>query len=126
MDIGVDTHKRSHTLVHLDATGQTVDTLTIANTPAAWGTALTWARRVATTRCWGIENSGSLGKGFAQFLLEQGEAEVREITPHRTAQYRRRGRTQDTMPWRWRASWWRSMGTCRRCSGTMPARSCGC
>jgi len=36
-----------------------------------------------------------LGKGFAQFLLAQGEAEVREVVPHRTAQYRRRGRTQD-------------------------------
>jgi transposase len=93
--IGVDTHKRSHTMVLLDATGQTVDTLTIANTPEAWLTALTWARALTTTRCWGIENSGSLGKGFAQFLLGQGEGEVREITPHRTAQYRRRGRTQD-------------------------------
>jgi transposase len=93
--IGVDTHKRSHTLVLLDATGQTVDALTIANTPEAWRTALIWARRLASTRCWGIENSGSLGKGFAQFLLEQGAGEVRELTPHRTAQYRRRGRTQD-------------------------------
>jgi len=44
---------------------------------------------------WGVENSGSLGKGFAQFLLAQGEPEVREVVPHRTAQYRRRGRTQD-------------------------------
>ena len=42
-----------------------------------------------------MENSGSLGKGFAQFLLAQGEADVREVVPHRTAQYRRRGRTQD-------------------------------
>ena len=44
---------------------------------------------------WGIENSGSLGKGFAQFLLADGETDVREVSPHRTAQYRRRGRTQD-------------------------------
>jgi len=36
-----------------------------------------------------------LGKGFAQFLLAQGEADVREVVPHRTAQYRRRGRSQD-------------------------------
>ena len=35
MYIGVDTHKRSHTLVLLDATGQSVDTLTIANPPVA-------------------------------------------------------------------------------------------
>ena len=95
MYIGVDTHKRSHTMVLLDATGQSVDTLTITNTPETWLMALTWARRLAPARYWGIENSGSLGKGFAQFLLAQGEEEVREITPHRTAQYRRRGRTQD-------------------------------
>jgi len=41
------------------------------------------------------ENSGSLGKGFAQSLLVQGEGAVHEVSPHRTAQYRRRGRTQD-------------------------------
>lgn len=95
MSIGVDTHKRSHTLVLLDETGHAVDMLTIANTPAAWSTALTWACRLATPRCWGIENSGSLGKVFAQYLLEQSETAVHEIAPHRTAQYRRRGRTQD-------------------------------
>ena len=37
-----------------------------------------------------------MGKGFAQFLLAQGEGDVREVVPHRTAQYRRRrGRSQD-------------------------------
>jgi len=36
-----------------------------------------------------------LGKGFAQFLLAQGETNVREVSPQRTAQYRRRGRSQD-------------------------------
>jgi transposase len=53
----------------------------------------TWT--TTTNIRWGVENSGSLGKGFAQFLLAQGEADVREVVPHRTAQYRRRGRTQD-------------------------------
>jgi transposase len=96
MYVGVDTHKRTHTLVALDERGQTLGSRTVANTPEGWLAALTWARerQLAPIR-WGVENSGSLGKGFAQFLLEQEAGEVREVSPHRTAQYRRRGRTQD-------------------------------
>ena len=70
--------------------------------PIAWrirppaGPRRSSGRASATPTCiWGIENSGSLGKGFAQFLLGSGEAAVHEIVPHRTAQYRKRGRTQD-------------------------------
>jgi transposase len=96
VNIGVDTHKKTHVLVAVGEQGQTLGTRTVANTPEGWATALQWARgqQQQQTR-WGVENSGSLGKGFAQFLLAQGEAEVREVVPHRTAQYRRRGRTQD-------------------------------
>jgi transposase len=96
MDIGVDTHKNTHVLVAVGAQGQTLGTRTVANTPAGWAAALQWAREQQQQHIRrGVENSGSLGKGFAQFLLAQGEAEVREVVPHRTAQYRRRGRTQD-------------------------------
>ena len=96
MEIGVDTHKRSHVLVALDGEGRQLGTRTITNTPEGWAEALAWARgKQQQQRRWGIENGGSLGKGFAQFLLAQGEATVREVRPQRTAQYRRRGRTQD-------------------------------
>jgi transposase len=93
--IGVDTHKKRHVLVALDARGQTCGTHSVANTPAGWAAALQWARDRDATCVWGIENSGSLGKGFAPFLLSSGEAAVHEIVPHRTAQYRKRGRNQD-------------------------------
>ena len=95
MHIGVDTHKQRHVLVALDARGQTCGTHSVANTPAGWVAALQWARDRDANCVWGIENSGSLGKGFAQFLLSSGETAVHEIVPHRTAQYRRRGRSQD-------------------------------
>jgi transposase len=96
MYIGVDTHKRTHVLVALDEQGQSRGTRTVANTPEGWADALAWAGgQQQRHRRWGVENSGSLGKGFAQFLLAQGEADVREVVPRRTAQYRRRGRTQD-------------------------------
>src|SRR3954454_1169601 len=96
MHLGVDTHKRSHVLVALDDEGRQLGTRTIPNTPDGWAEALAWARgKQQQHRRWGIENGGALGKGFAQFLLAQGEADVREVSPQRTAQYRRRGRTQD-------------------------------
>ncbi len=96
MQLGVDTHKRTHVLVALDDEGRHLGTRTIPNTPAGWADALAWAREHHHHhRHWGIENGGSLGKGFAQFLLAQGEAAVQEVRPQRTAQYRRRGRTQD-------------------------------
>jgi len=93
--IGVDTHKQRHVLVALDARGQACGTHSVANTPSGWAAALQWARDHDTPCTWGIENSGSLGKGFAQFLLGSGETAVHEIVPHRTAQYRKRGRNQD-------------------------------
>jgi transposase len=95
MYIGVDTHKRTHLLVALDAQGQMAGSTSVPNTPEGWAAALAWRRRWAGFCRWGVENSGSLGKGFAQFLLDQSEPEVREVVPHRTAQYRRRGRSQD-------------------------------
>jgi len=94
MYIGVDTHKLQHVLVALDVQGRSLGTRTCANTPEGWANGLAWARRWEG-RVWGIENSGSLGKGFAQSLRVQGEDTVHEVSPHRTAQYRRRGRTQD-------------------------------
>jgi transposase len=93
--IGVDTHERTHTLVAIDEQGRSVGTRAISNTPEGWVVGQDWAGTLGGPHTWGIENSGSLGKGFAQFLLSQGVVAVCEVSPHRTAQYRRRGRTQD-------------------------------
>src|SRR5579875_2832464 len=95
MYLGIDTHKHAHVLVALDEQGRVMGTRSLANSAEGWVSALTWARQQAATRQWGIENSGSWGKGLAQFLLAQGEDDVREVRPQRTAQYRRRGRSQD-------------------------------
>jgi len=95
MYIGVDTHKKEHVLVAIDEQGRRGGTHHSPNTPEGWAQSVAWARAQGSACRWGIENSGSLGKGFAQFLLAQGETAVHEVSPHRTAQYRRRGRTQD-------------------------------
>ncbi len=95
MHIGVDTHKVQHVLVALDDQGRRCGVHHSTNTPEGWIEALSWAQARGDAREWGIENSGSLGKGFAQALIDQGETHVREVSPQRTAQYRRHGRRQD-------------------------------
>jgi transposase len=74
MYIGVDTHKRHHVFVALDTLGRRAGAHQSPNTPEGWAQALAWARARAGAGavCWGVENSGSLGKGFAQFLLARG------------------------------------------------------
>lgn len=87
MFVGVDTHKKTPVLVALDTEGRTHGSRTVANTPAGWAAALQWVRGQQQQQVrWGVENRGSLGKGCAQSLLAQGEADVREVVPHRTAQ----------------------------------------
>jgi transposase len=95
MDIGVDTHKQRHIRVALDSQGETCGSLRVVNTPEGWARALAWARESPLPRYWGVENSGPLGKGFAPFLLVHEEEAVHEVVPHRTAQDRKRSRTQD-------------------------------
>jgi transposase len=125
MYLGIDTHKRSHVIVALDEHGRIAGTRSIVNTTEGWVMALQWAQEAATERSWGIENSGSWGKGFAQFLLTQGEIEVREVRPHRTAPHRTarrstvggaaaRTRPITPMPWPSRGCSWPRARNCRR------------
>ena len=85
MHSGVDTHKVQHVLVALDDQGRRCVVHHSATTPEGWIEALSWAQARGDAREWGIENSGSLGKGVAQALIDQGETHVREVSPQRTA-----------------------------------------
>ena len=69
--IGVDTHKRSHTLVALDAaTGGVRGQLKIAATDDGTLEALRFAAELDTERVWAVEDcrhvSGRLERGLAQ------------------------------------------------------------
>ena len=127
MSIGVDTHKVQHVLVALDDQGRRCGVHHSANTPEGWIQAVTWARTQDVTRSWGIENSGTLGKGCAQALLIQGETYVCDVGPQRTAQYRRHGRDMDVTrtrptkrtPSRSRGCFWLEAITCRRYGATI-------
>ena len=92
--IGVDAHKRVHVAVAVDAVGRRLGEHEIPNNPAAWGALYAWARGLGGSRRWGVEGTGSYGRGLAQQLVEAGET-VYEVNPRLTAGGRRRSRRSD-------------------------------
>ena len=92
--IGVDAHKRVHVAVAVDAVGRSLGEHEIPNNPEAWGALYAWARGLGGSRRWGVEGTGSYGRGLAQQLVEAGET-VYEVNPRLTAGGRRRSRRSD-------------------------------
>jgi transposase len=88
VSIGADCHKQSHTLVAVDPVGRNVAELTVPNRPSQYPEVRAWAARLDAERVWGIENSGSFGRGLAQYLVQQDE-QVYEVSPHLTGRKRR-------------------------------------
>ena len=92
--IGGDCHKESHTLVAVDLVGRKIGELTVPNRLTSYAQVLTWAQRLDGERIWGIENSGSFGRGLAQYLVGQDER-VYEVSPHLTGRKRRTSLDRD-------------------------------
>jgi transposase len=92
--IGVDAHKRVHQAVAISESGIQAER-TITNTPAEWAALLGWARQWPE-RIWAVEGAWYLGRGLAQYLVEQGER-VHEVSGRLTARQRshavRRGKS---------------------------------
>jgi transposase len=88
--IGVDAHKRSHTVVVVDATGRRLAELTVAATPAGHLELLRWAERWAARR-WAIEDCRHLSRRLEGDLVRAGEAVVR-VPPKLMAGARRSAR----------------------------------
>ena len=89
--LGVDGHKKTHTLVAADALGRPVAELTVSHDRSGYQQAYEWACQQGEERIWGIENSGYLARGLAQHLLALGESVV-EVSPHLTGKQRNRSR----------------------------------
>jgi transposase len=85
--IGVDAHKRLHQAVAISETGICGER-TVPNTTAAWAELLSWAGQWPE-RTWAVEGAWSFGRGFAQYLAEQGER-VHEVSGRLTAKRRKR------------------------------------
>jgi transposase len=88
--IGVDLHKRSHTLVVVDEAGRQLATTTVPATQAGHGTALGWAQSWSE-RTWALEDCRHLSRRFEGDLLEAGEAVLR-VSPKLMAGVRRSAR----------------------------------
>jgi transposase len=88
--IGVDAHKRTHTLVAADELGREVATKTVAATRDGHMTALGWARRWPRRR-WALEDCRHLTRTLEGDLLRAGEQALR-VPTHLMAGQRRSAR----------------------------------
>jgi len=88
--IGVDAHKRSHTLVVADALGRKLGEKTVAATSDGHMAAIAWAARWPVRR-WAVEDCRHLTRTLEGDLLRAGEQLVR-VSTKLMADSRRRGR----------------------------------
>jgi transposase len=90
--IGADPHKRTHTLVAVDAaTGEQLGCETVAATTAGSDRALAWSRRLGDReRVWAIEDCRHVSGRFERALIGRGERVVR-VAPKLMAGARRSG-----------------------------------
>ncbi len=85
----VDTHKDSHAVVALDATGRWLGWAQFPTTPPGYRDLLAWLRDHGTVRCVGVEATGSYGAGLSRHLVAQKVSVLEVIPPRRRS---RRGR----------------------------------
>ncbi len=88
--LGADLHKRSHTIVVIDATGRQLAEKTIAATDAGHLELRRWAAQWPD-RTWGLEDCRHLSRRLDAELVRAGEAVVR-VSPKLMAGARRSGR----------------------------------
>jgi len=75
--LGIDAHKRSHTVVVVDDTGRKLGERTIATTTADHLDLLSWAEQFGADRLWAIEDCRQLSRRLERDLLSIGQRIVR-------------------------------------------------
>jgi transposase len=90
--LGVDAHKKTHTIVAVDGSGVEVGSVTVAATVQGHMRALGWAAGWPQRR-WAMEDCRHLSRGFEADLLDAGESVVR-VSPKMMAGTRRSARTR--------------------------------
>ena len=90
--LGVDAHKRTHTIAAIDQTGRQLATRTIATTTGAHLDGLRWATEQWEERLWAIEDCRHLSRRLERDLLAAGERVVR-VPPKLMAHARDGART---------------------------------
>src|SRR5437667_7873270 len=91
--LGIDAHKRTHTVVAIDGTGRELDTkTTLATTTEAHLELVRWADRFGAERRWAVEDCRHLSRRLEADLLAAGEGIVR-VPPKLMAHARDAART---------------------------------
>lgn len=90
--LGVDAHKKTHTVVAVDSAGVEIGRLTVPATTRGHLEALKWAEQW-TERRWAMEDCRHVSRRFEGELLAVGEWVVR-VPPKMTAGVRRSARTR--------------------------------
>lgn len=91
--LGIDAHKRTHTVVAVDEVGRELDQLTTAATTSDDHLALVrWADRFGSLRVWAVEDCRHLSRRLEADLLAAGERIVR-VPPKLMAHARDSART---------------------------------
>src|SRR6185437_9178893 len=85
--LGIDAHKRSHTVVVVDDTGRKLGERTIATTTADHLDLLSWAEQFGADRLWAIEDCRQLSRRLERDLLSIGQRIVR-VSPKLMARVR--------------------------------------
>lgn len=85
--LGIDAHKRSHTVVAVDDVGHKLGERTIGTTTADHLNVLTWAEQFGGERLWAVEDCRHLSRRLEHDLLGAGERIVR-VPPKMMAQVR--------------------------------------
>ena len=86
---GVDTHKDSHAVVALDATGRWLGWAQFPASPPGYRDLLAWLRHHGTIVRVGVEATGSYGAGLTRHLLAAGVSVVEVIPPRRRSRHGR-------------------------------------
>ncbi|HEY6424418.1 MAG TPA: IS110 family transposase [Pseudonocardiaceae bacterium] len=90
--IGIDAHKRSHTVVAVDEHGRKIGEHTVGPTTADHLRLLAWAERIESERLWAVEDCRNLSRRLERDLLGAGERIVR-VPPKLMAHSRDAART---------------------------------
>ena len=91
--LGIDAHKRTHTVVAIDSTGRKLgEKVTTATTTADHLDMLRWAEQFGPERRWAVEDCRHLSRRLERDLLAAGEEIVR-VPPKMMANTRTRART---------------------------------
>ncbi|MBW4421094.1 MAG: IS110 family transposase [Myxacorys californica WJT36-NPBG1] len=90
--IGVGPHKDTHAAVAINGLGARLGDRIIPTTPAGYQQLLEWAKTFGGVAAFGVEGTGSYGKGLSQFLRRQGLKVVEVSRPCRRSHQRLQGK----------------------------------